>query len=282
MRPDHSHEPLELDDDELEPIPDQPSPYQATQSLQSVDVHEVSASVARGSSAGLPPLSGQSSNGHPMTGPRLDRRPPTGMNPSRPTGPILRESTEPTFDPHHAAYADMPSPGVSPPNARTGLPPGPIRPEATGEMGFEDEPMTAQQTRQGRRDSGSLADMRRNPTPSRRTGPPRPAHVPPAEPPQRRSSRRRKRRNEPKIDNNLGRVLGSYRILSLIGSGGMGQVYMAEHTMLGRRVALKLLQPRIRGQARRGPSLLSGGPRGQRDRPREHRRHHRLRRARHG
>lgn len=46
-----------------------------------------------------------------------------------------------------------------------------------------------------------------------------------------------------KQDKNIGRVLGSYRILSLIGAGGMGQVYQAEHTVIGRRVAIKILRP---------------------------------------
>jgi eukaryotic-like serine/threonine-protein kinase len=36
---------------------------------------------------------------------------------------------------------------------------------------------------------------------------------------------------------------GKYKLLEHIGSGGMGQVYLCEHTRMGRRVAIKILPP---------------------------------------
>jgi serine/threonine protein kinase len=39
-----------------------------------------------------------------------------------------------------------------------------------------------------------------------------------------------------------GAMLGAYRVLSLLGEGGMGRVYVAEHSVIKRRVALKVLR----------------------------------------
>jgi len=41
----------------------------------------------------------------------------------------------------------------------------------------------------------------------------------------------------------VGTQVGAYRVLQQIGEGGMGTVWLAEHTMLGRRAAIKLLHP---------------------------------------
>jgi serine/threonine-protein kinase len=40
-----------------------------------------------------------------------------------------------------------------------------------------------------------------------------------------------------------GTQVGAYRVVQQIGEGGMGTVWLAEHTMLGRRAAIKLLHP---------------------------------------
>jgi tRNA A-37 threonylcarbamoyl transferase component Bud32 len=50
----------------------------------------------------------------------------------------------------------------------------------------------------------------------------------------------------------LGEQLGRYRVLDTIGRGGMGIVYLAEHALIGHRVAIKVLLPEFS----RSPDLV--------------------------
>jgi serine/threonine protein kinase len=45
------------------------------------------------------------------------------------------------------------------------------------------------------------------------------------------------------------RQLGQYRLISLLGAGGMGEVYLAEHRMLKRPCAVKLIRPERAGDS---------------------------------
>jgi serine/threonine-protein kinase len=49
-----------------------------------------------------------------------------------------------------------------------------------------------------------------------------------------------------------GREIGGYRVVSLLGEGGMGEVYLADDLSLGRRVALKLLPQQFTSDPARG------------------------------
>jgi len=46
-------------------------------------------------------------------------------------------------------------------------------------------------------------------------------------------------------DEMIGRVVGSWRVIKLLGEGGMGSVYMGEHPAIGSKVAIKILHPRF-------------------------------------
>jgi serine/threonine-protein kinase len=46
-----------------------------------------------------------------------------------------------------------------------------------------------------------------------------------------------------------GTIIGSYRLLQLLGEGGMGFVYKAEHTRISRVVAIKMLRPEFAGNS---------------------------------
>ena len=45
------------------------------------------------------------------------------------------------------------------------------------------------------------------------------------------------------------REMGSYRLVEKLGQGGMGEVWRAEHQMLARGAAIKLIRPALGGVA---------------------------------
>src|SRR3977135_3148599 len=40
-------------------------------------------------------------------------------------------------------------------------------------------------------------------------------------------------------------MVGAYRVVNKLGEGGMGTVYLGEHTLLGRPAAIRALQPSL-------------------------------------
>ena len=73
-------------------------------------------------------------------------------------------------------------------------------------------------------------------------------------------------------DDELGR-LGNYRVLKILGHGGMGVVFKAEDPMLKRCVAIKAMLPNLAASARRRPTLPAGSPGDGRCQARSHRHH---------
>lgn len=51
----------------------------------------------------------------------------------------------------------------------------------------------------------------------------------------------------------VGQTIGNYRITSKIGEGGMGVVYLAEHPLIGKKVAMKAIHPELS----RNPEVVS-------------------------
>jgi len=51
-------------------------------------------------------------------------------------------------------------------------------------------------------------------------------------------------------DELIGRMIGSYQVVKVLGKGGMGSVYLAQHPVIGSRVAVKFLHPQYATDAK--------------------------------
>ncbi len=56
-----------------------------------------------------------------------------------------------------------------------------------------------------------------------------------------------------------GERLGPYEVVAAIGAGGMGEVWRARDTQLGREVALKILPPQFAGDGGMAPVWAPNG-----------------------
>ena len=89
---------------------------------------------------------------------------------------------------------------------------------------------------------------------------------------------RRRPRERAHFDPLVGSVLADrYQVVRRIGEGGMGAVYEARHTVIGKRVAVKVLLEKFLAKSDFVARLLQEARLRQLDRPRAHRRRHRLR-----
>ena len=77
------------------------------------------------------------------------------------------------------------------------------------------------------------------------------------------------------VQSSVGQIVGHYRMISLLGKGGMGEVWLAKDTLLGRKIAIKLLPAEFTADAEQGAPLRPGSARRFRSQPSQHHYHSR-------
>ena len=77
-----------------------------------------------------------------------------------------------------------------------------------------------------------------------------------------------------------GSELAHYKVISMLGAGGMGEVYLAEDLLLKRKVALKMLAPKLVNDKQRAAPLRAGSACGLRSEPSQYPDHIRIRASR--